>query len=85
MRMWVPGCLVAERMSLKEFTLINLLPKEMLKKEKGEVSKDMSECLQLDNTHHFKQIIWEDFLSEIRKWNVISDVKFWDYLKRKLQ
>jgi hypothetical protein len=68
----------------KSFTLINLLPKELLDEEKGKVSKDMSECLQLDNTHRFKQITWEDFLSEIGKWNVITDTNFWKYLANKI-
>lgn len=84
LRMWVPGCVVADTMKLKAFTLINLLPNAMLEKGKGKVGSDMNECIKQNNSFKFIQVTWEEFAQEIDSWNAISDEGFWDYRKRKI-
>lgn len=85
LRMWVPGCLVAEKMGLKKFTLVNLLPQKMKDSKNGKaVVADMKECLK-DDQHKFKQETWENFLAqdfvmEIRR----EDQKFDEYLRSRL-
>ena len=84
LRMWIPGCCVVEKMNLKSFMLINLLPTDMLEKEQGCVEEDMKNCTKQDNSFRFRQVTWEDFAKEIHSWQAISDNAFWKYFKRKL-
>lgn len=81
LRMWVPGCLLAERMNLRSFTLINLVPQILLEKES--VTVDMQNCVRLDASHHFMQISWDEFVQRISKMDAITDTYFWQYIKRK--
>jgi len=84
LRMWVPGCLLAEREHLPRFTLVNLVRAKTRHREKGRVSNDMEKCAKLDDAHTFSQVTWEDLAAEIRRWGQPSDVEFWSYLESKL-
>lgn len=83
LRMWVPGCVVAERMNLKSFTLINLLPQTMLKKEKDRVTTDMQGCIKQSNAFKFKQVVWEDFMEYVFNLQCISVPAFQAYYQMK--
>jgi hypothetical protein len=83
LRMWVPGCLVAEHMNMQSFTLVNLLPKSLLEKEKGQVFTDMKKCIKQNEHFQFKQVAWEDFMQTVQDYQVINDQAFWGYIQRK--
>jgi len=44
----------------------------------------MTKCVKSDSAHRFKQVTWETFAQEIRKWQALREQGFWNYFQKKL-